>query len=61
MHMGEGLDKGDILFQEKLDILENENSGSLHDRLALMSGGMLVAFLRSVAGETIEGTNTPPT
>lgn len=55
MHMDEGLDKGDILFQKELEILENENSSSLHDRLALMSGGMLVDFLRSVVGKTIEG------
>jgi methionyl-tRNA formyltransferase len=55
MHMDEGLDKGDILFQEELEILENENSGSLHDRLALMSGGVLINFLRSVVGKPIEG------
>jgi methionyl-tRNA formyltransferase len=55
MHMDEGLDKGDILFQEELEILENEHSGSLHDRLASMSGGMLVDFLRSVVGKIIKG------
>ena len=55
MHMDEGLDKGDILFQKKLGILENENCGSLHDRLALMSEGMLVDFLQSAVGKPIEG------
>jgi methionyl-tRNA formyltransferase len=34
MHMDEGLDTGDILFQKKIEIAPDETGGSLHDKLA---------------------------
>ncbi|MFC1862810.1 methionyl-tRNA formyltransferase [Thermodesulfobacteriota bacterium] len=55
MHMDERLDQGHILFQEEVPISANETSGSLHDRLSSISGDLLINFLRSVAGKSIEG------
>ena len=34
MYMDEGLDTGDILLEEKIEIARTETGGSLHDRLA---------------------------
>jgi methionyl-tRNA formyltransferase len=34
MYMDEGLDTGDVLLQERLEIATDETGGSLHDRLA---------------------------
>jgi methionyl-tRNA formyltransferase len=37
MHVGEGLDSGDILLQKSLPIRRRETAGSLHDRLARLA------------------------
>ena len=49
MQMDEGLDTGPILFQEEVEIRENEPAGDLHDRLAELSGPFLVRSLASMA------------
>jgi len=46
MKMDEGLDTGPILYQRSVPILRDESAGNLHDRLAGMSGGFLMEFLR---------------
>jgi methionyl-tRNA formyltransferase len=49
MHMNEGLDTGDIMLQNKTDILPTETGGSLHDRLANIAPETLLAALRLLA------------
>ncbi|HEY1583207.1 MAG TPA: methionyl-tRNA formyltransferase [Chthoniobacterales bacterium] len=52
MHMGEGLDTGDILLQRKLGIMPNETGGSLHDRLADLAPIALREALAQLAAGT---------
>jgi methionyl-tRNA formyltransferase len=49
MYMDEGLDTGDILLQRNLEILPNDTSGSLHDRLAQVAPETLLESLRLLA------------
>jgi methionyl-tRNA formyltransferase len=46
MYMDEGLDTGDILLQQKIEIRPEETGGSLHDRLAQAAPGALIESLR---------------
>ena len=46
MYMNEGLDTGDIMLQNRTKILPTETGGSLHDRLAEIAPGTLLAALR---------------
>ena len=48
MQMDEGLDTGDMLLVEKTEIGENETSGELFDRLAVMGADLLVKTLKAV-------------
>lgn len=45
MKMDEGLDTGPILFQERIEIAEDDTAGSLHKRLAFMSSEFSVKLL----------------
>jgi len=45
MQMDAGLDTGGILMQEKIIINSDDTSGSLHDKLAILGGEMLIRFL----------------
>jgi methionyl-tRNA formyltransferase len=49
IYMNEGLDTGDILLQRKIDIMENETGGSLHDRLGEIAPEALLESLRLLA------------
>ncbi len=49
MRMDDGLDTGPILFQEELPILADETAGSLHNRLAQMSGKFLIKTLNDLS------------
>lgn len=53
MKMGEGLDTGPILLQKNLSISNDETAGSLHDRLAEMSGNLLDSFLQKASNTMI--------
>ncbi len=48
MQMDEGLDTGDMLFVEKTEILENETTGELYDRLTHIGADVLVKTLKAV-------------
>jgi methionyl-tRNA formyltransferase len=54
MQMDEGLDTGDILAQEKCPILAHDTGGSLHDKLAALSTGVLNNTLHSLSRGTIK-------
>lgn len=53
MLMDEGLDTGDILLQESIDIPENENAGELGERLSLLGAKLLMKTLEGVEFGTV--------
>lgn len=50
MYMDEGLDTGDVLLEEALEIDPCESAGALHDRLAHMAPGALLEALDLLMG-----------
>ena len=53
--MSEKMDEGDILFSKEIDILESDTTGSLMDKLAILSSGLLKEKLK----DYIEGKIIP--
>jgi methionyl-tRNA formyltransferase len=51
MRMDAGLDTGPVLMQESIPIGASDDAGTLHDRLALLGAGMMVAALARIPGE----------
>jgi methionyl-tRNA formyltransferase len=49
MQMDAGLDTGDMLCVETLPIASDDNTASLHDKLAVMGGRMIVEALQSAS------------
>jgi methionyl-tRNA formyltransferase len=55
IRMDEGVDSGPILYQESVQIKEDETAGRLHDRLSDKAGNLLIRFLRIMSkGEVKE-------
>ena len=48
MYMDEGMDTGDMILQEKIEIGDNETTGELWDRLSKIGGKLLVTTLEQV-------------
>lgn len=57
--INEKIDEGNILLQEELEILPDENAGSLHDRLMVMGAKLVVKTLDGLAENTIEEKPQP--
>ncbi len=57
MFMGEGIDTGDILLQQRIALAPRETAATLHDRLASLGGPLLVETLQRL--ERGELTPTP--
>lgn len=53
MYMAEGMDTGDIISQADLDILDNDNLESIHDKLSILGTKLLLDTLPSI----FDGTN----
>ncbi|MBN2419076.1 MAG: methionyl-tRNA formyltransferase [Deltaproteobacteria bacterium] len=53
MKMAKGLDKGPVLMREEVSIRDNESAGQLFDRLAGISGDVIVRFLKDSAGKEL--------
>ena len=51
--INEKIDEGNILLQEEIPVLENENAGSLHDRLMEMGSQLVVKTLDGLAENAI--------
>lgn len=51
--INEKIDEGNILLQKEISVLENENAGSLHDRLMEMGSKLVVKTLDGLAENTI--------
>jgi methionyl-tRNA formyltransferase len=57
--INEKIDEGNILLQQELEILPDENAGSLHDRLMEMGSGLVVRTLNGLAENTIDEKHQP--
>ena len=53
MYMDEKMDSGDIIYQEKVKIEENDNVGTLFDKLSILGSKMIIKVLPDI----INGTN----
>ncbi|RMF20100.1 MAG: methionyl-tRNA formyltransferase [Gammaproteobacteria bacterium] len=57
MQMDEGLDTGDMLVREAIDIQPTDTGGTLHDKLATLGAQMIVPLVQRLAsGEMLTGT-----
>ncbi|HHW12348.1 MAG TPA: methionyl-tRNA formyltransferase [Firmicutes bacterium] len=54
MRMDEGWDTGDLLLSRQVPIDPDENFGSLHDRLAVVGGEVLLETLAGLAAGTVQ-------
>lgn len=52
MYMDEGMDTGDIILKQEVEIGENETTGELWERLAQIGGNLLVETLRQIENKT---------
>lgn len=53
MYMDEKMDSGDIIYQEEIKIEENDNAGTLFDKLSILGSKMIINILPKI----IDGTN----
>jgi methionyl-tRNA formyltransferase len=56
MRIDEGLDTGDILLQEEMEVRPEDTSVTLAPRLASMGAGLLVETLRGIGEQSINAT-----
>ena len=59
MFMDEGMDTGDILLKEEVEITENETTGELWERLSKIGGKLLVETLKKLEDGTLERIKQP--
>ncbi|SMO61732.1 methionyl-tRNA formyltransferase [Chryseobacterium rhizoplanae] len=57
--INEKIDEGNILLQQEIEILPDENAGSLHDRLMEMGSKLVVKTLDGLAEDSIEEKPQP--
>ncbi|EJL73877.1 methionyl-tRNA formyltransferase [Chryseobacterium populi] len=57
--INEKIDEGNILLQEELEVLPDENAGSLHDRLMEMGSKLVVKTLDGLAENSIQEKPQP--
>ncbi|KAA5806084.1 methionyl-tRNA formyltransferase [Thermoanaerobacterium thermosaccharolyticum] len=53
MYMEKGLDTGDILLQMSIPILEEDNSETIHDKLAVLGGNALIDAINKMVDGTL--------
>lgn len=54
IYMEEGLDTGDMILQEEVDITSEETVGHLHDRLAVLGADVLIETLELIKSGEVE-------
>ncbi len=59
MQMDEGLDTGAMLMRSAMPILQQETTASLHDKLAMLGGDMIVKTLQQLATSGLHATPQP--
>ena len=55
MLMDVGLDTGDMLLKDEVEITENMTAGELHDILMVRGANLLIETIEGVAKDTIKG------
>lgn len=53
MYMDEKMDSGDIIYQEKVKIEDNDNVGTLFDKLSVLGSNMIVKVLPDIINNNI--------
>lgn len=56
MYMDEGLDTGDMLLKEEISLADTETGGSLHDKLMVLGGPLILRTLEGLQEGTIART-----
>ena len=56
MYMDEGMDTGDMILKEEVEIGDNETTGELWNRLAKIGGKLLVETLKQIENGTVKRT-----
>jgi len=59
MEMEEGLDTGPMLLMERIAIEDSDTTGTLHDKLALLGGRMIVEALRKMEAGALPAVPQP--
>jgi methionyl-tRNA formyltransferase len=59
MQMDAGLDTGDMLLTERMAIRPDDTTGTLHDRLAVLGGRLIVQALEMAACGGLQATRQP--
>lgn len=54
MYMDEGMDTGDMLLKQEVNIGEDETTGELWDRLSVLGGNLLIDTLKQIEDGSIE-------
>lgn len=54
MYMDEGMDTGDMIFQEEVEIGESETTGELWERLSKVGGRLLIKTLDAIENGTVK-------
>ena len=52
MYMAPGMDDGDIIKQESIDITDEDNVGTIHDKLSILGRDLLLETLPSIFNKT---------
>ena len=52
MYMDEKMDSGDIIYQEKIKIENDDNAGTLFDKLSVLGSKMIIDILPSILNKT---------
>ena len=58
-YMAEGIDTGDMILKESIEIGENETYGELYDKLAQIGGRLLIDTLEQIQGGTVKREKQP--
>lgn len=52
MYMDEKMDSGDIIYQEKIKIEDDDNAGTLFDKLSILGSNMIIKVLPDIINNT---------
>jgi methionyl-tRNA formyltransferase len=59
MHMAEGIDTGDMILKGEVEIGEDDNFGTVHDKLAVLGGELIVEALKQIKTGTAKREKQP--
>lgn len=60
MYMAKGMDDGDIITQEKIKITDNDNVGTIHDKLSILGRDLLLKTLPDIFSGNVSRTKQNP-